>query len=139
MDDGPDIWGKIIPAAAAAVILTLVVGCGASIIKPSEAEVQREINRTRSHECWTSGGTWMMHNKRCMPRDLYTPPKPYETLEADRLRREGKHRIESDRLRRDVIDENKNLTEAELEAREKCLWGTRGGSWDVHRRQCDTR
>jgi hypothetical protein len=39
MDDGPDIWGKIIPAAAAAVILTLVVGCGASIIKPSEAEV----------------------------------------------------------------------------------------------------
>ena len=32
-----------------------------------------------------------------------------------------------------------NLDEAELEAREKCLWGTRGGSWDVHRKQCDTR
>ena len=68
MDDGPDIWGKIIPAAAAAVILILVVWCGASIMKPSERELQRKEHFRQIEECRNSGGEWNQDGySKCIP------------------------------------------------------------------------
>ena len=64
--DGPDLWGKIILAGMAAVILILVVWCGASIIKPSEEELQREERRTQKEKCRLSGGS-TLPNGGCLP------------------------------------------------------------------------
>ena len=73
MNDGPDIWGKIILAAAGAVILILVVWCGAPIIadlmKPSEEELKRKEYFRQMEECRKSGGLWVQSGyDRCEPR-----------------------------------------------------------------------